>query len=72
MPGRLPIDARDKVDEDAAMTLTPMQLAYILRALRSVGEYGEVRLIVSGGRIRFIQTVQSLSFPQKIGNADER
>jgi len=64
MSGRLSIDAGDDVDREVAISLTPMQLAYILRALQQVGEYGEVRLIVSGGRIRFIQTVQSLSFPQ--------
>ena len=64
MSGRILVDARGDVDREPAVTLTPMQLAYILRALQNVGEYGEVRLIVSGGRIRFIQTVQSLSFPQ--------
>ena len=64
MSARLLVDARADVDREPAVTLSPMQLAYILRALQNVGEYGEIRLIVSGGRIRFIQTVQSLSFPQ--------
>jgi hypothetical protein len=39
--------------------LTPPVIAQIDRALRRVGEYGEVRLVVAKGRLRFVETMQS-------------
>jgi len=39
--------------------LAPNQLGMIDEALSSLGEYGEVRLIVSKGRLRFIVTEKS-------------
>jgi hypothetical protein len=35
------------------------QIAMIEEALRSVGEYGEVRLVVEKGRLRFLITQKS-------------
>lgn len=40
--------------------LQPRQIAMIDEALHSLGEYGEVRLIVEKGRLRFL--VQQKSF----------
>ena len=54
-------DYHDSLDGSFA-SLTPVQLAELLKALRAVGQYGEVHLVVSDGRIRFIRIVQSLSF----------
>jgi hypothetical protein len=34
-------------------------ISQIDRALRRVGDFGEVRLIVTKGRLRFIETTQS-------------
>jgi hypothetical protein len=34
-------------------------IAQIDRALRRVGEFGEVRLVVAKGRVRFIETTRS-------------
>jgi hypothetical protein len=39
--------------------LEPQQVAMIEEALRSVGEYGEIRLIVEKGRLRFLITQKS-------------
>ena len=40
--------------------ITPEQVDMIDEALASLGEYGEVRLIVSKGRLRFLVTQRSL------------
>ena len=42
-----------------ATTLSPQQLQQIDRALAEIGEYGEVRLIIEKGRLKFIQRVTS-------------
>ena len=42
-----------------ARHLLPDQLAMIEEALGSLGEYGEVRLVVERGQIRFITVAQS-------------
>lgn len=39
--------------------LHPRQIEMIEEALRSVGDYGEVRLIVEKGRLRFLVTQKS-------------
>ncbi len=39
--------------------LNPPVIAQIDRALRRVGEFGEVRLVVAKGRLRFVETMQS-------------
>lgn len=40
-------------------SLDPNQIALIEEALSTVGDYGEVRLIVEKGRIRFLVTQKS-------------
>ena len=49
-------------DEDGSnhCHITPEQVDMIEEALASLGEYGEVRLIVSKGRLRFLVTQRSL------------
>ena len=49
-------------DEDRSnhSHITPEQVDMIEEALASLGEYGEVRLIVSKGRLRFLVTQRSL------------
>jgi hypothetical protein len=39
--------------------LTPHQVEMIDEALRSLGNYGEVRLVVEKGRLRFLVTQRS-------------
>lgn len=41
-------------------TLLPYQIEMIEQALKQIGEYGEVRLIVEKGKLRYIQMAQSL------------
>ena len=49
-----------RIDADTeAKFLTSSQLAMIDEALGCIGEYGEVRLIVEKGRLRFVVTQQS-------------
>jgi hypothetical protein len=40
-------------------SLTPSEVRMINEALRSVGEFGEVRLIVQKGRVRYVVTQMS-------------
>lgn len=46
-------------DSRACRFLTPHQLVMIDEALASVGDYGEVRLVLSKGKLRFIVTQTS-------------
>jgi hypothetical protein len=43
----------------ASRFLTPQQVAMIEEALMSLGDYGELRLIVERGRLRFLVTHKS-------------
>jgi hypothetical protein len=44
---------------DRRSFLTPPQVAMIDEALSSLGEYGELRLVVEKGRLRFVVTHKS-------------
>ena len=44
---------------DRRAFLTPPQVAMIDEALSSLGEYGELRLVVEKGRLRFLVTHKS-------------
>jgi hypothetical protein len=46
-------------DSPAFLFLSPHQAVMIDEALASVGDYGEVRLVVSKGKLRFIVTQKS-------------
>lgn len=39
--------------------LTPQQIGVIDKALSDIGPFGEVRIVKTKGRVRFIETVQS-------------
>ena len=43
-----------------AMNLTGLQVQMIEEALEDVGEFGEVRLVVEKGRLRFVVTQKSV------------
>ena len=45
--------------------LSTRHISAIDDALVSIGEYGEVRLIKAGGKLRFIQTLKSRGFRDK-------
>lgn len=45
--------------QSATRFLTPQQVAMIEEALGSLGEYGELRLIIEKGRLRYIVTQKS-------------
>ena len=47
--------------EESSVYLTALVAGQIEDALRRVGDYGEVRLIVNKSRLRFIQIVRSES-----------
>ena len=55
-----PLDPGQITPRQANRTLQANQIAMIEEALRSVGEYGEVRLIVEKGRLRFLVTQRSI------------
>jgi hypothetical protein len=54
-------DGRDQVSEAQlrCTILNAKQISMIDEALNSVGEYGEVRLVVEKGRLRFVVTNKS-------------
>ncbi len=47
------------LDVDKKRRLTKQQVAMIEEALRALGDFGEVRLVVEKGRLRFIVTQKS-------------
>jgi hypothetical protein len=47
------------ISSQKSNSLNPKQIALIEEALSTVGDYGEVRLIVEKGRIRFLVTQKS-------------
>ena len=49
---------------ESSSLLSPAQLAAIMNALQQVGSYGEVHLVISDGRLRFIRIVRSLALPK--------
>jgi len=60
--------SKDMVNDDTKSTiapatkqafLTPPQVAMIDEALSSLGDYGELRLVVEKGRLRFVVTHKS-------------
>jgi len=50
---------QENTDESIFHFLKPRQIEMIEEALGSLGEYGEVRLIVEKGRLRFLITQKS-------------
>ncbi len=59
MPESAPSSTRRHLSNNASPFLQPHQIAMIDEALRSLGEFGEVRLIVEKGRLRFVVTQRS-------------
>jgi hypothetical protein len=52
--------------EDCLRFLSPSLVQRIDEALRRVGEFGEVRLIVVKGELRFIEVVTSENIQQRV------
>jgi len=44
----------------ASKILQPVQVEIIEQALQQVGEYGEVRLVVEKGKLRYIEVAKSM------------
>lgn len=61
MNGSLAKGDRPLAERAGLAFLTPFLVAQIDRALSKVGEFGEVRLVVMKGKLRFIQIMQSES-----------
>lgn len=59
MSDTAPLSTRRPFPRNASQFLKPHQVAMIDEALRSLGEFGEVRLIVEKGRLRFVVTQKS-------------
>jgi hypothetical protein len=53
------LSTRRHLSNNPSQFLQPQQIAMIDEALRSLGEFGEVRLIVEKGRLRFVVTQKS-------------
>ena len=54
-----PFSTRHHLSNNSDPFLQPHQIAMIDEALRSLGQFGEVRLIVEKGRLRFVVTQKS-------------
>lgn len=61
MDGSLAKGDRQMSARNALAFLNPFLITRIDRALSEVGEFGEVRLVVMKGKLRFIQIMQSES-----------
>lgn len=61
--------------ENGARGLLPEQIAMINEALGAIGEYGEVRLVIEKGQIRFLEVIHSYDAlkwrPRRIVNVTE-
>jgi hypothetical protein len=55
----IPLNARQPTLKESAEFLTAQVASQIEEALCRVGEFGEVRLVVVKGRLRFIQIMRS-------------
>jgi hypothetical protein len=44
----------------AAKVLLPTQVEMIEQALQQIGDYGEVRLVVEKGKLRYIEVAKSM------------
>ncbi len=53
------ISVQDAPIDELPGLLSPSVVRKIDAALRRVGQYGEVRLVVQKGKVRFIQVLQS-------------
>ena len=56
---RLDVPQKKKTCDQMVKGLSPEQIEEINEYLTSVGEYGEIRLIVQNGELRYINTVAS-------------
>jgi hypothetical protein len=59
MTDTAPLSTRRPLSRSASQFLQPHQIAMIDEALRSLGDFGEVRLIIEKGRLRFVVTQKS-------------
>ncbi len=64
MNGSLAKSDRQNSARGALAFLNPFLIDRIDRALSEVGEFGEVRLVVMKGKLRFIQIMQSESLSE--------
>lgn len=62
----------EKSSSNGTRHLEPEQIAMIEEVLGTVGEYGEVRLVVEKGRIRFITASRSYDALKWRGPGGER
>jgi len=55
---------RKDISASQLRVLSPSDVLTVDRALADVSPYGEVRLIVRRGRLRFIEKIESLAVPE--------
>ena len=60
MPDFMPHPNAPAENSKSRRFLNPDQIAMIDEALSSLGQYGEVRLVVEKGRLRFLVTQKSI------------
>ena len=60
MPDFMPHPSAPAENNKPRQFLNPDQIAMIDEALSSLGQYGEVRLVVEKGRLRFLVTQKSI------------
>ena len=60
MPDEQAMDTGQEIQLEALKFLTPREIAFIDDLLASVGDFGEVRLEVKNGRLRFASRTESI------------
>ena len=60
MPTGQAMDTEQEIQLEALKFLTPREIAFIDDLLASVGDFGEVRLEVKNGRLRFASRTESI------------
>jgi hypothetical protein len=64
-PSQVKVADLRTVQRDALRFLSLQQISAIDDALTAVGDYGEVRLVKNGGKLRFIQMLRSQVFKEE-------
>ena len=54
------VSQQPETQEKGLIFLTPHEIAFIDELLASVGDFGEVRLTVKNGKLRFAERVESV------------
>lgn len=72
MPDEQAMDTGQEIQLEALKFLTPREIAFIDDLLASVGDFGEVRLEVKNGKLRFASRTESVDALKWDGEVEQK